>query len=74
MGRRPLPQEYKGQVYRSVGWALYDVLLDHPLASDQRLAEILDRAASAIQYWRTKAGIPQFRVRDPENPYLKAKK
>jgi len=74
MGRRALPHTYLGITYPSIGWALGDALRDHPTASDQQIAEILDTAASKVQYWRTKIGVPEFRKRDPRNPYMEADK
>jgi len=74
MGRRALPQTYLGTTYPSIGWALGDALRDHPTASDQQIAEILDTEASKVQYWRTKIGVPEFRRRDPRNPYRETDK
>ena len=69
MGARPRPITYRGTRYTSVGWALGDILMEDPTASDQHIAEILDVDPARVQYWRARAGIPEFRKR-AENPYL----
>ena len=63
MGRRPMKHEWNGYVYPTLGWAIGDALMEHPNASDQQLADILDADVGRIQYWRTKAGIPEYRKR-----------
>jgi hypothetical protein len=67
---RPKPARYAGNTYPSIGWALGDVLLVEPRASDQRVAELLDVTPQTIHYWRTRAGIPQYRIRSARSPYL----
>ena len=69
MGRKAFPHTYKGRVYPTLGWAIGDALLDHPTASDQDLANILDAEPARVQYWRGKAGIPEYRKRAPLHPY-----
>ena len=68
----PRPTTYAGNTYPHVGWALGDVLLVEPRASDQRVAELLDVTPQTVQYWRTKMGIPQFKRRSARSPYLGA--
>ena len=60
---------WRGNAYASVGWALGDVLLAFPLASDQQVAEWLNTTPQTICHWRHKAGIPEFRMRNPANCY-----
>jgi len=60
---------FAGNPYPSVGWALGDILRMEPMASDQRVAEILDVTPQTIRYWRLRAGIPAYKRRGP-NPYL----
>ena len=69
MGARPRPITYRGTRYASVGWALGDILQEAPAASDQQIAELLGIDPARVQYWRARAGIPEFRNR-AENPYL----
>jgi hypothetical protein len=69
---RPRPVRYAGNTYQSIGWALGDVLLVEPRANDQRVAELLDVTPQAVQYWRTKAGIPAYKKRGAQSPYLEA--
>jgi len=68
MGGRPRPIVYLGTSYASVGWALGDILQEDPGASDQQIAELLDVDPARVQYWRSRAGIPEFRKR-AANPY-----
>ena len=68
MGARPRPITYRGIRYASVGWALGDVLRLHPLANDQQIADLLDVDPARVQYWRARAGIPEYRKRGA-NPY-----
>mgnify|MGYP003143951758 CR=1 FL=1 len=67
----PKPVRFAGRDYRSVGWALGDVLRLEPHASDQRIAEILDVPPQTVRYWRLKSGIPAYKRRGP-NPYLES--
>jgi len=67
---RPKIAHYAGHSYPNAGWALGDVLLIEPRASDQRVAELLDVAPQTVQYWRTKMGIPAFKRRSARSPYL----
>ncbi len=60
---------WRGHEYRSIGWALGDVLLAFPLASDQQVAEWLDTTPQTVCRWRHKIGIPEHRMRDPRNCY-----
>jgi len=66
---RPRPTTYAGHSYPSVGWALGDVLLIEPRASDQRVAELLDVTPQTVQYWRVKSGIPSYKRRGA-SPYI----
>ena len=68
----PKPTTYAGNTYPSIGWALGDVLLVEPRASDQRVAELLDVTPQAVQYWRAKVGIPAYKRRSARSPYLEA--
>ena len=68
MGARPRPITHQGIHYASVGWALGDVLRLHPLANDQQIADLLDADPARVQYWRARAGIPEYRKRGA-NPY-----
>tara|TARA_Y100001963_G_C6754184_1_gene435851 strand:+ start:1102 stop:1320 length:219 start_codon:yes stop_codon:yes gene_type:complete len=68
MGARPRPITHQGIHYASVGWALGDVLRLHPLANDQQIADLLDVDPARVQYWRARAGIPEYRKRGA-NPY-----
>lgn len=70
MGARPRPIVYLGVRYPSIGWALGDILLENPTASDQQISELLDVEPGRVQYWRARAGIPEYRKR-AENPYMK---
>jgi len=65
----PKPVRFAGLTYRSVGWALGDILRLEPLASDQRVGDILDVPPQTVRYWRLKNGIPPYKSRGP-NPYL----
>ena len=65
------PVAYAGHTYPHVGWALGDVLLVEPRASDQRVAELLDVTPQTVQYWRVKNGIPSYKRRSA-NPYIEA--
>jgi len=65
----PMRVRWRGHEYPSIGWALGDVLLAFPLASDQQVAEWLDTTPQTICSWRHKSGIPEFRMRDPRNCY-----
>jgi len=65
----PMRVRWRGHEYPSIGWALGDVLLAFPLASDQQVAEWLDTTPQTICSWRHKAGIPEFRMRSPRNCY-----
>tara|TARA_R110000824_G_scaffold229142_2_gene416856 strand:- start:1278 stop:1499 length:222 start_codon:yes stop_codon:yes gene_type:complete len=67
---RPKPARYAGNTYPSIGWALGDVLLVEPRASDQRVAELLDVTPQTVQYWRVKVGIPSYKRRSARSPYL----
>jgi len=60
---------WRGHEYASIGWALGDVLLAFPLASDQQVAEWLDTTPQTICSWRHKSGIVEYRMRDPRNCY-----
>lgn len=60
---RPRPSRYGGNTYPHVGWALGDVLLAEPRASDQRVADILNVTPQTVRYWRVKSGIPAFKRR-----------
>ena len=66
---RPRTVTWRGHEYASIGWALGDVLLAFPLASDQQVAEWLDTTPQTVCHWRRKVGIPEFRMRDPRNAY-----
>jgi len=68
MGAHPRPITYRGIRYASVGWALGDLLMEDPGASDQQLADLLDVDPARVQYWRARAGIPEYRKRGA-NPY-----
>jgi len=68
VGARPRPITHRGIRYASVGWALGDLLMRHPGASDQQLADLLDVDPARVQYWRARAGIPEYRKRGA-NPY-----
>ena len=68
----PKIAHYAGNTYPSIGWALGDVLLVEPRASDQRVAELLDVTPQTVQYWRAKAGIPAYKRRSARSPYLDA--
>ena len=48
----PKIAHYAGHAYPNAGWALGDVLLVEPRASDQRVAELLDVTPQTVQYWR----------------------
>ena len=63
---------YAGHTYPNAGWALGDVLLFEPSASDQRVAELLDVTPQTVQYWRVKSGIPSYKLRS-SNPYLETR-
>lgn len=63
------PVAYAGRVYSSVGWALGDLLLMEPRASDQRVAELLDVTPQTVRYWRLKNGIPAYKSRSA-NAYI----
>ena len=60
---------WKGHTYPSIGWALGDILLAFPGASDQQVAEWLNCNPQSVCYWRRKVGIPEYRLRS-RNPYL----
>ena len=60
---------WRGHEYPSIGWALGDVLLAFPLASDQQVAEWLDTTPQSVCHWRQKAGIVEYRMRHPTNCY-----
>ena len=66
----PKVAHYAGHAYPNAGWALGDVLLVEPRARDQRVAALLDLTPQAVQYWRVKMGIPQYRRRSARSPYL----
>ena len=66
---RPRPVTWRGSTYPTTGWALGDVLLFEPMASDQRIAELLNVTPQQVRYWRGKAGIPEHRHRSA-NPYI----
>ena len=66
---RPRTVTWRGHEYASIGWALGDVLLAFPLASDQQVAEWLDTTPQTVCHWRRKVGIPEFRMRAPRNAY-----
>ena len=66
----PKIAHYAGHAYPHVGWALGDVLLVEPRASDQRMAELLDVTPQTVQYWRVKSGIPSYKRRSARSPYL----
>ena len=66
---RPKIAHYAGNTYPHVGWALGDVLLVEPRASDQRVAELLDVTPQTVQYWRVKSGIPSYKRRGA-SPYV----
>lgn len=68
MGARPQPITHQGIHYASVGWALGDVLRLLPLANDQQIADLLGVDPARVQYWRARAGIPEYRKRGA-NPY-----
>jgi hypothetical protein len=65
---------YAGHTYLNAGWALGDVLLIEPKASDQRVAELLNVTPQTVQYWRVKSGIPPYKQRSARSPYLKESK
>ena len=65
----PMRVTWRGHEYASIGWALGDVLLAFPLASDQQVAEWLDTTPQSVCHWRHKSGIVEYRMRDPRNPY-----
>jgi hypothetical protein len=65
----PKIAHYAGHSYPNAGWALGDVLLIEPRASDQRVAELLDVAPQTVQYWRVKMGIPAYKRRGA-SPYM----
>ena len=60
---------WRGHTYPSIGWALGDVLLAFPLASDQQVAEWLNVTPQTICLWRHKVGIPEFRMRNSKSCY-----
>jgi len=66
----PKIAHYAGHAYPHVGWALGDVLLVEPRASDQRVAELLDVTPQTVQYWRVKSGIPSYKRRGARSPYI----
>ena len=66
----PRRVHWKGHTYPSIGWALGDILLAFPLATDQQVAEWLNVTPQTVCHWRHKAGIPEYRIRHPTNPYL----
>lgn len=78
MGRNPQPIRWNGHVYPSVGWAIGDALLLYPTMNDQDLAALLDVSVARVQYWRTRAGIPNHRLRrgayGRKDPNLKVSK
>ena len=67
---RPRPTRYAGNTYPSIGWALGDVLLVEPRASDQRVAELLNVTPQTVQYWRVKVGIVSYKRRSARSPYI----
>jgi len=68
MGRRAARVRYAGHDYPSTAWALGDVLLIEPRATDQRVAELLNITPQTVQYHRDRAGIPPFNKRGA-SPY-----
>jgi hypothetical protein len=60
---------WKGHTYPTIGWALGDVLLAFPLASDQQVAEWLNVTPQTICLWRHRVGIAEYRIRHQTNPY-----
>ena len=65
----PMRVTWRGHEYRSIGWALGDVLLAFPLASDQQVAEWLNVTPQTICLWRHRVGIAEYRIRHQTNPY-----
>ena len=65
---RPRPVTWRGITYPTTGWALGDILRLEPMASDQRIAELLNVTPQQVGYWRRKAGIPAYKRRGA-NPY-----
>ncbi len=72
MGRRAARVRYAGHDYPNAGWALGDVLLIEPRASDQRVAELLNVTPQTVQYHRDRLGIPPFNKRG-STPYQEKK-
>ena len=72
MGRRAAKVRYAGHDYPNTAWALGDVLLIEPRASDQRVAELLNVTPQTVQYHRDRAGIPPFNKRG-STPYQEKK-
>lgn len=68
----PTMVRYAGHVYPTVGWALGDLLLVEPKASDQRAAEVLNVTPQTVGYWRRKFGIPAYKERGI-TPYTRRK-
>ena len=66
---RPRPVTYQGITYLTTGWALGDILRLEPMASDQRIAELLNVPPQQVGYWRRKAGIPAYKLRGA-SPYV----
>jgi len=63
MGRRPQPVRWNGHRYPTLGWAIGDALIVYPSMSDGDLGALLNVDVSRVQYWRSKAGIPEYRLR-----------
>ena len=65
----PRRVHWRGHEYPSIGWALGDILLAFPGASDQQVAEWLSVTPQTVCHWRHKVGLPEYRLRDQRNPY-----
>ena len=63
MGRKPQPIRWNGHLYPTVGWAIGDALRLYPAMSDGDLAALLNVSTSRVHYWRSKAGILEYRER-----------
>ena len=73
VGRKAKATTWNGTRYRSVGWALGDVLLEMPRLNDRQVSDLLGVSIARVQYHRTRAGIPPAPQRDPASPYRTTK-
>ena len=65
------PLRWRGKSYANIGWALPDVLAQHPRATDAQVADLLDVDQQAVSRHRTRVGIPPASQRCPVNPYAR---